>query len=129
LVAPYEYNFIQTAACAPGEVIRQTNGKHHVDVRFTAANGEVITYPQNGMVSYEVGDKVTVYYDASDPGRHPSTDGIGALWGNTIFVSMMAFGFFGIALGLMFLPDYFDGPFSRSHAKQQERARKRQQSA
>jgi hypothetical protein len=128
-VAPHEYAFVQSAAHAQGEVIRQTSGKHHVDVRFTAANGEVVTYPQNGFVSYEAGDKVTVYYDAGDPQRRPSTDGIGALWGYTITVCLFAFGFLGVALGLIFLPDYFDGPFSRSHAKQQERARKRQQSA
>ncbi len=126
-VAQYEYAFTQNAAHAKGEVTRQTSGKHHVDVQFTTADGQVITYPQNGFISYEEGDVVTVYYDPKDPQGSRYTNGIAALWGHTISVSLFAFGFLIMALGLMFLPDYFDGPFSKSHAKKQERMTKHQQ--
>lgn len=119
-VAQNEYAFTQSAARASGVVIAQNHGKHHVEVQFTGADGKVIHYSQNGNVSYEVGDKVTVYYNPNNPSQLPSTDGIGALWVNTIFVALMTFGFFLIAMGLIFFPKYFHGPFSRAQEKREK---------
>jgi hypothetical protein len=83
------FDFIDSTSRANGVVVRQTAGKHHVDVRFNTAKGEVVEYGQNGLISYQAGDKVTVLYYADNPRTHPSTDAFGALWGGAVTLFMV----------------------------------------
>lgn len=87
------FDFIASASRASGVVVRQTAGKHHVAIRFTTAEGSEVEYGQNGLISYEAGDKVTVLYDSGNPGLSPSTDSFGALWGGSLFFFAMGAGF------------------------------------
>jgi len=114
LAATNEYAFVQGAAHAKGVVTRQNHGKHHVDIKFTAASGEVVEYTQNGFVSYEVGEEVAVLYDPKDPDQLSSADAIGALWVWTIGLSILTLGALIVSMGSIFLPKYFTGPFSRN---------------
>lgn len=82
-------DFIGSASRAKGVVVRQTAGKHHVEVKFETAKGDMVTYQQNGLISYEAGDTVTVLYKADNPRMHPSTDGFGAVWGVTLMLIAM----------------------------------------
>jgi hypothetical protein len=112
-VTKSEYDFTQSAERAKGIVTHQNHGKHHVEVQFTTAKGEVIHYAQNGWISYETGDAVTVLYNPQAPSELPSTDDIGALYVWTISLLFWIGAFLLLSLGCIFLPDYFSGPFSR----------------
>jgi hypothetical protein len=101
-----EYDFMQTAARAKGVVISQYAGKHHVEISFTTASGELIKYPQNGHISYETGEVVTVLYDPKEPGMTAETDAFGAIWGDAIDLSIFAFGAFILSMLTIFFPKY-----------------------
>ncbi len=76
--------FVARAASAPGVVVRLNAGGAHPQVRFTAAAGQVIEYPQGGMIwGYRVGDAVQVLYDPQAPATDPVLNTPGALWGFT----------------------------------------------
>ncbi len=78
--------FVARAASAPGVVIKLNHGGAHPEVRFTTAAGEVVEYPQGGMIwGYRVGDRVEVLYEPGNPNRDPVIHTTGALWG---FVAM-----------------------------------------
>ena len=78
--------FMTRAASAPGVVVRLNHGGAHPEVRFTTAAGEVIEYPQGGIIwGYRVGDRVEVLYEPEHPDRDPIIHTTGALWG---FVAM-----------------------------------------
>ena len=113
-VASNEYSFVQTAARAKGTVIRQDYGKHHVTIRFTTTDGKVVEYGQNGHISYEAGEQVTVLYDMKEPRQTASTDAIGALWVDTIDLLIFASFTFAFAMLAIFFPKYFWGPFSKN---------------
>lgn len=80
----HAFDFIASTSRAHGVVVRQTAGKHHVDIRFSTAKGEVVEYGQNGLIAYQAGEKVTVLYHADNPRKHPSTDAFGAVWGGVV---------------------------------------------
>jgi hypothetical protein len=105
-VASSEYEFRQTASHAKGVVIRQNAGKHHVEITFTTAAGESLQYSQNGHISYEVGDEVTVLYDPKEPGQNAETDAIGAVWANTIGLSIFSAFAFVFSMLTIFFPKY-----------------------
>ena len=78
--------FVARAAAAPGLVIRLNAGGAHPEVSFTTAAGQVIDYPQGGMIwGYRVGDKVEVLYEPDNPAGSAVLNQSGALWG---FVAM-----------------------------------------
>ena len=75
-------SFLARAGRAPGEVVRLNAGGSHPQVRFVTDGGQVVEYPQNGMIwGYRPGDRVTVLYDPSVPTVDPVIDDAGALWG------------------------------------------------
>ena len=90
--------FLKQAASAPGEVTQLRAGGSHPEVRFTTAKGEVVEYPQNGMISgYRVGDKVEVLYDPQNPALDPVIKSWGALWGFCVMTFGMGAVFVGVA--------------------------------
>jgi hypothetical protein len=95
IVFSFELHFFLTATETDGEVTKLNAGGSHVRVEFMTSSGEKIKYPQNGIISYKVGDKVRVFYDKENPER-ASTSAVGALWSWTIILSTIsaAFGFF-----------------------------------
>jgi len=113
-VATNEYEFMQSASRAKGVVIRQNAGKHHVMISFTTGGGQVVEYAQNGHISYEVGEQLTVLYDPKEPKLTASTNAIGALWGNTIDLLIFASFAFLFAMLSIFFPKHWKlGPFSK----------------
>jgi hypothetical protein len=101
-------DFIKSTSRADGVVIDQSHGKNHVSIRFITAKGEVVEYDQNGRVSYEAGEKVTVLYHADNPRNHPSTDAFGALWGGSI--TLFGMGTFTLLMSWLtvFKPEYIN---------------------
>ena len=99
-----EYRFTQTAARADGIVIGQNAGRHHVQVKFKTAAGQDIEYPQNGLISHGIGDRVTVLYDPKEPRASAVTGDIGALWGGTMSLSVVSLGLFLLAMLFIFRP-------------------------
>ena len=106
MMASSEYRFIQTAARADGTVVRQNYGKHHVAIRFIIANGKTIEYRQNGFVSLEEGQNVTVLYDPNEPEFGARINTIGATWGNTIGFGGLGLFFLIGALLMIFRPEH-----------------------
>ena len=82
-------HFLQVSVVVPGVVVAERYGVHHPDVRFTALDGTVRTYPQNGEVTQHVGDHVRVRYDPHDPLSQPSLDTFGSLWGTQVGLAVM----------------------------------------
>ena len=82
--------FVARAASAAGEVTKLNAGGSHPEVRFTTAAGQVIEYPQGGMISgYRVGDRVEVLYEPESPRSSAVLNRPGALWGFTLTTFLM----------------------------------------
>jgi hypothetical protein len=90
----YETKFFLNSNKTTGEVIKLNAGRSHVTIKFRTKENEEIEYPQNGFIHYNLGDKVTILYDAERPGRFASTNAIGALWTWTIATFALSFIFF-----------------------------------
>ena len=98
-------HFIRCAARAPGIVTKLNAGGSHPEVSFTAASGEVVDYPQGGMIlGYHAGQPVTVLYDPHHPRDSPCLDTIPALWFDQGMLLLMGIVFLSIGLHLAFGP-------------------------
>jgi Protein of unknown function (DUF3592) len=74
-------SFIRTATSAEGQVVALNAGGSHPQIRFTTPAGQVISYPQGGLIfGYRSGDVVRVLFDAGDPAGTATIDSAGALW-------------------------------------------------
>jgi hypothetical protein len=81
LVARSTLHFTRTAARAPGVVTALNAGGSHPEIQFRAGGGQVVSYPQGGMIAdYRVGDRVTVLYDPHRPTSTACINVPGALW-------------------------------------------------
>jgi Protein of unknown function (DUF3592) len=86
--------FIDNALSAPGVVVATKHGSSHPTVKFKAASGEDVEYPQNGLVfDYKIGDQVEVFYAKDNP-RNAEINTWGAIWG---------FPAIGVFAGLFFM--------------------------
>lgn len=86
--------FLARARPAAGEVVRLNAGGAHPEVRFTTATGQVVEYPQGGMIwGYRKGDHVEVLYDPQAPTDAPVLNTTGALWGFHTMTFLMGTGF------------------------------------
>ena len=84
------HNFVRSAAHAPGIVTRLNAGGSHPEIRFTAALGRIVSYPQGGMISgYHPGERVSVLYDPRDPSDSPCLDAFGTLWLGWIMLALL----------------------------------------
>lgn len=93
------YHFSGHAVLAEGEVIKLNAGGAHPQIQFTANNGQIIEYPQGGLIyGYLIGDRVRVLYDPQSP-RNASIDSFGALWGFPVLFLIM--GLICILVGLL----------------------------
>ena len=98
IAALYTWQFTAKAAAAPGAVTRLNADGSHVQVQFTTVAGEIIEYPQNGMIGgYQVGDKVEVLSDSRDPKATHVVNTFGAVWGFTLFGFLAGAVFVGLA--------------------------------
>ena len=92
-------HFLRSAARVPGVVSRLNAGGSHPQIQFTAASGEVVGYPQGGMIwGYRAGDRVTVLYDPRQPDSDPHLDTPGVLWFDTGMLFLLGGVFTGIGL-------------------------------
>ena len=99
--------FVARAVAVPGVVIRLNAGGAHPEVRFTTAAGQVIDYPQGGMIwGYRVGDKVEVLYEPENPTGSAVLDRPGALWGFVAMDFLMGAGFVLLAQLAWWRPDW-----------------------
>jgi hypothetical protein len=90
--------FISRAVSAPGVVSRLNAGGSHPEIEFTTASGEMISYPQGGLIfGYRPGQKVRVLYAEDNPKGTAHVNSFGALWFTPLTL-------FGLGLGLMIGP-------------------------
>ena len=90
--------FIAAASRAEGEVIALSAGGSHPRLRFTTADGQVVTFSGNGLVfGYRVGDHAPVLYLRDRADTTASLAARGSLWFLPI---MLAF----IGLGWLLVP-------------------------
>lgn len=100
-------HFVARAASAPGEVVKLNAGGAHPEVRFTTAAGQVIEYPQSGMIwGYRVGDKVEVLYEAENPTGSAVIHTPGALWGFVMMDFLLGAVFVLVAQLAWWRPDW-----------------------
>ena len=87
--------FIKTAGHAPGIVSKLNAGGSHPEIVFTAASGQVVSYPQGGMIGgYKTGQHVSVLYNPHNPRLDPCLDTWAALWLDKLML---------LGMGLVFL--------------------------
>ncbi|WP_118186152.1 DUF3592 domain-containing protein [Paraburkholderia phosphatilytica] len=95
--------FIRESILVPGEVVRLNAGGSHPQVDFVTKAGEHVSSPQGGMIwGMKVGQAVEVRYLAEDPLPTATLNRFGTIWGLTVFLAAMGFGF--IVAGLCNLP-------------------------
>ncbi|MEG5265169.1 DUF3592 domain-containing protein [Pseudomonas sp. JDS28PS106] len=84
-------DFLALAQRAEGHVSALNAGGSHPQIDFTDATGQVISYPENGLIfGYEVGDSVTVFYRPESPSRTAIIGDRGALWGASLLTGLFA---------------------------------------
>ncbi len=97
--------FIRSAGRAPGVVTRLNAGSSHPEISFTAKSGEVIDYPQGGLIwGYRPGQHVFVLYNPHNPSDSPCLDTIPALWFDQGMLLLLGVVFLSIGSYLMFGP-------------------------
>ena len=97
--------FIQSAGRAPGVVTRLNAGGSHPEISFTAKSGEVVDYPQGGMIwGYRPGRHVFVLYNPRNPSDSPCLDTIPALWFDQGMLLLLGLVFLSIGSYLAFGP-------------------------
>lgn len=93
-IANYQYNFLSHAQKAAGVVKFLNAGGSHPEIEFTTKSGEVVSYPQGGMMSgYEPGQAVEVFYNAENPSLTPVIDDPGAIWGMATLIGVIGLAF------------------------------------
>lgn len=86
--------YLRNTSVVVGEVIDTPHGGSHPVVRFTTADGNVITFPGNGWIGgYTKGDGVSVRYDPDSPRISPKIDAIGSIWAWVIVSAVLGAGF------------------------------------
>lgn len=89
-----QYDFLAQAKKAPGIVKSLNAGGSHPEIEFTSSSGQVVSYPQGGMIfGYEPGQAVEVLYNPENPRRSPEVNDIGGLWGMAAMVAVIGLGF------------------------------------
>lgn len=87
--------FLRSAVVVPGVVSALNAGGSHPQIDFTTPNGTRVSYPQGGLIfGYRPGQSVRVLFDPRDPEGTARLDAFGALWFDTVALSV---------LGLVFL--------------------------
>lgn len=88
-----QWQFLQRAETGAGSVVKLNAGGAHPQIRFTTRAGEVLEYPQGGMIfGYEVDEAVKVLYDPGNP-RDAVVENFGAIWSTPGFLVMLGLGF------------------------------------
>lgn len=93
-IANYQHNFLSHAQKASGVVTALNAGGSHPQIEFTTGAGEVVSYPQGGMISgYETGQVVEVFYNAEKPFVTPVINDFGAIWGMAALIGLIGLAF------------------------------------
>lgn len=88
-------HFLKVAQRAPGEVVALNAGGSHPQIRFSAPDGQSISYPQGGLIfGYREGMAVQVLFDPAEPRRSATIDDFGAVWSAPILVGGIGGGLF-----------------------------------
>ena len=95
-------DFLRHSETAPGLVVAEPHGPHHVTIVFRTRQGQPVTYGQNGAVTLHRGERVTVRYDPRTPTRDPCVDRWPAIYGVTGFLGLMGSVFAAVGAGLLF---------------------------
>lgn len=94
-------DFLRRSETAPGLVVSEPYGPHHVTIRFRTRAGRQITYAQNGAVTLHTGERVAVRYDPRAPTLDPCVDQWAALWDATGFLGVRGSVFAAVGAGLL----------------------------
>lgn len=83
-------DFLRVAQVAAGRVEHLNAGGSHPQVGFTTADGQQVSYPQNGLIfGYEKGEAVRVLYLPERAQATAVVDSTGALWGMTLLGALL----------------------------------------
>jgi hypothetical protein len=86
--------YLESTSVAAGKVIDTPHGSSHPVVRFTTADGDVVTFSGNGWIGgYATGDDLSVRYDPARPHIGPKIDAIGSIWAWVIVLAVLGSGF------------------------------------
>jgi hypothetical protein len=92
-------DFVRHASVADGQVYAVPHGGSHPAVRFQVPAGELVEYPQGGMIfGYHIGDRVKVLFSPEAPRETACIDSAGALWFDPLLLIVLGLGF-GVAGG------------------------------
>ena len=94
-------DYMRRTQTAPGQVIAEPYGSHHVTIRFRTRQGQPITYGQNGAITLHTGERVMVRYDPREPTLDPCVDQWQAIWDTTMFLGLMGSVFTAVGAGLL----------------------------
>lgn len=82
--------FLSRASRATGTIV---DPAAHPRIRFTAADGRVVEFVQNGFVSRPLGAAVPVAYDPADPGGTARAATVWATWALALWPLPVGLGF------------------------------------
>ena len=89
-LASERYSLVAQASRAPGVVKSLNAGGSHPQIEFTSSTGEVVSYPQGGMIfGYQAGQPVEVLYRPQSPSSTAVINDRGALWGTAVLLGAM----------------------------------------
>ncbi|KAF1065890.1 MAG: hypothetical protein GAK45_02079 [Pseudomonas citronellolis] len=95
--------FLGSAQAADGMVESLRAGGSHPQVAFTTAQGQRISYPQNGLIfGYQQGQAVRVFYAPEQPQASAVIDDLGALWGFPVVMGLIGAVFAVVGLRSLF---------------------------
>jgi hypothetical protein len=98
--------FVHSAVAVKGVVESLNAGGSHPQIQFTTPSGERISYPQGGLIfGYKPGQEVRVLFDPHNPASTARIDTIGALWFDSILLSLLGLAF--LAAGGITTTKYF----------------------
>lgn len=104
--AHFTHEFLRASIVASGHVVRLNAGGYHPQIEFMTKAGELISYPQGGLITKMiVGEQIDVRYLPDSPMHSATIDTFVAIWDMTIVFSFL--GVFATTCGLLSLPNAF----------------------
>ncbi|WP_322045255.1 DUF3592 domain-containing protein [Paraburkholderia sp. J67] len=76
--------FLGSSLTSEGIVVKTPFGPHHPEIAFTAQSGEQIKFSGNGLITLNVGDRVSVRYIHDAPRSSAQVDKFWSIWDGSV---------------------------------------------
>ena len=97
--------FVASATGSDGTVTRLNAGGSHPQITFGTPAGDIVSYPQGGMVAgFRVGQSVRVLYDPKSPRGTARVQTFGSLWGGSLAAGLGGAALLALALASFIFP-------------------------